>query len=120
MALADEAAGIPAPTNVTAVPTCTTARVCWEDRAEATLEIGHRVHYGLAPGEYISSTVVPTDTCVTLTNLADRTTYYLAVTTIGLTNSCETWYTSESWYSDEVMVRTCCIFLPVVLKSYGQ
>jgi hypothetical protein len=118
MALADEAAGIPAPTNVTAIPTCTDVRVCWEDRLGASLATGHRVYYGLASGEYISSTVVPTDTCVTLTDLEDRATYYLSVTTLGLTNSCETWYTSESWYSDEVIVRTCCVFLPVVLKSY--
>jgi len=106
MTLADAAAGIPAPKNVTAVPTGRALTVCWQDRPWAWLASGHRVYYGLAPGEYISSTRVLTDSCVTLSDVAGSTTYYIAVTTLGATNPCETWYVSESWYSDEIVVKT--------------
>ena len=105
IALADVAAGIPAPTNVTAVPAGCTLTVCWQDQPGAWLASGHRVYYGLTPGEYISSTTVSTDSCVTLSDVVSNTTYYIAITTLGATNPCETWYVSESWYSDEIAVQ---------------
>ena len=77
---------------------------------------GNRVYYGLASGEYVSSTVALTGSCVTLRCLAPDTTYYIAITTLGATNPCETWYVSESWYSDEIVVTTCprlrCLAVP--------
>jgi len=122
MALADEAAGIPAPTNVTVTPTgcalTVSLTVCWQDHPSATLASGHRVYYRLASGEYISSTVALTGSCVTLRDVMCDTTYYITVTTLGAINPCETWYVSESWPSDEIAARTCVIFLPVITKSF--
>jgi hypothetical protein len=120
MTLADQAAGIPAPANVTAVHPDGTLVVSWQDQSGAVLVSGHRVFYGLEPGTYLSSEVVPTGSTVTLTGLSPEATYYVAVTTLGATNPCETWYVSESWVSDEVVARPMedRIYLPTVLRSY--
>ena len=106
MALADEAAGIPAPKNVTAELCGEALTVCWQDHPEASQVSGHRVYYGLSSGQY-TSTVTSTGSCVTLRDVVSDT-YHIAVTTFMTgTNPCEAWYVSESWYSDEVVALTC-------------
>jgi len=119
MALADEAAGIPAPTSVTAINAGGTLIVSWQDQPGATLASGHRVSYGLESGKYTFSTVALTGSFAILEGLIPDETYYVAVTTLGTANPCETWYVSESWYSDEVTAPPMpyAIYLPTVLRD---
>jgi hypothetical protein len=119
MALADKAAGIPAPINVTAIRAGGALIVSWQDQPGATLASGHRISYGLEPGKYISSTVVPTGSSAMIGGLIPDATYYVAITTLGTSNPCETWYVSESWYADEVIVppKPYVIYLSTVLKD---
>lgn len=117
MRLADRAAGIPAPT-VTATQSHGSLLVTWQDQPEATLASGHRVYYGPSPGEYITSTTVLTGSAVTIAGVDENATYYVAVTTLGMANPCETWYVSESWYSDEVVALPAHpAYLPLVIKQ---
>jgi len=104
LALADQAAGIPVPAVVTAIHAGTSATVSWQDQPGATPVNGHRVYYGLKSGQYISSTVVPHGSSATLPGLLPDATYYVVVTALGATNPCETWYVSESWYSEEARI----------------
>lgn len=120
MTLADRAAGTPAPAIVTAVHPGGTLIVSWQDEPGAALVSGHRVVYGLEPGTYIYSKVVPTASSVMLTGLSPEATYYAAVTTLGATNPCERWYVSESWYSDEVVAPPLKnhVYLPIILRNH--
>lgn len=115
MQLADWAAGIPAP-EVTAMQLHDRLIVTWQDQAEATLASGHRVYYGTSPGEYITSTTVLTGSAIVIAGVDENTNYYVAVTTLGMANPCETWYVSESWYSDEVAALPAYpAYLPLVI-----
>jgi hypothetical protein len=119
MALADEAAGIPAPAGVRAWRAGGTMTVAWLDQPGAVLVSGHRVHYGLEPGHYLTSSTVLTGSSAVLQGLDPEATYYVAVTTLGATNPCETWYVSESWYSDGVRAGPAAgvVYLPLVFRS---
>ncbi len=117
MTLADQAAGIPAPINVTAVPLgYDSVTVSWQDAPGAVLATKHRVYYGITSGNYISSTLVSTASSVVLDGLEPNRTYYIAVTAVGAPNPDEIWYASESWYSKETAVKIHASYMPAIFR----
>ena len=118
MVLADAAAGIPAPVNVRAHHTTDGLYVTWQDQPGAVLASGHRVYYGLASGQHITSTLVSTGSSTTIPDLMPGETYYVVVTTLGATHPHEAWYVSESWNSAEVIVQPLhAFYLPLVMRA---